>query len=767
MPQLPTGTVTFLFTDIEGSTALWERDRAAMREAVARHLVILNRIIEEHHGVLYKIVGDGTQSAFASAEDAVRAAVAAQRAFQQEAWADPPGVLRVRMALHAGEAAPDARGDYLAAPLNRLSRLLAIGHGGQILLTQTVQQLCRDGLPVDVALRDLGEHRLRDLREPERVFQVLHPDLPAVFPPLKSLDARPTNLPRQPTAFIGREREVAEVVAQLRQPGTQLVTLTGPGGAGKTRLALQAAAELLDDFPDGVWFVPLASLRDPALVLPAIATAVGVRDEAGQPLGERLRDYFAGRRALLVLDNVEHLLAAAPLVAELLAAAPGLTVAATSRAPLRLQAEREYPVASLPLPRRTPPPSPEHLAHYDAVRLFVDRARAVKPTFTVDDANAPAVAEICHRLDGLPLAIELAAARVRMLPPEALLRRLDQRLPLLTGGTRDAPARQRTLRDTIAWSHDLLRPDDQILFRGLAVFAGGATFAAIEAVVEDEEIDCWNGLEQLLEHNLVRQADGPEREPRFVMLETIREYGWERLAEAGELERMRRAHAAYFLALAEEAEPELKGPRQGTWLQRLETDHDNLRAALDWSTASQEPELGLRLAAALSRVWSIHGHLTEGREWLERALATRGAAAPATRARALNGAGFLTHMQGDYPQAVALYEEALTLERELGDKGGMATSLNNLGIVALEQGDYPRATALYEEALTLQRALGNKDSAANSLNNLGNVACEQGDYSRATALYEEALALDRALGNQRGIARSLNNLGSVAKQQGD
>ncbi|HEX2280698.1 MAG TPA: adenylate/guanylate cyclase domain-containing protein, partial [Thermomicrobiales bacterium] len=467
MVELPRGTVTFLFTDIEGSTTLWERDRNAMAAAVARHLTLLDAAIAAHGGVHFKTVGDSVQSAFRTAPQAIAAALDAQRALLAEDWG-AIGELRVRIALHAGEAEPDQRGDYLSAPLNRLSRVLATGHGGQILLTQAVQQLSRGALPAGGELRDLGQHRLRDLLEPEQVFQLAHPDLPADFPALRSLDVRPHNLPLQPTPFLGREREVSDVVARINRPEVRLLTLTGPGGTGKTRLALQAAAELLDDFADGVFFVPLATLSDPALVPSAVASALGVREDRERSLPKQVQETLAPKELLLILDNVEHVIDAAPGIGEMIGAAAGVKVLATSRLPLRLRAEREYPVAPLGLPRRRPPPSLEQLSQYEAVRLFIDRAQAVKPDFAVDNENAPAVAEICHRLDGLPLAIELAAARVRLLPPQAMLTRLEQRLPLLTGGARDAPARQRTLRDTIAWSYDLLEPDEQTLFRRLA-----------------------------------------------------------------------------------------------------------------------------------------------------------------------------------------------------------------------------------------------------------------------------------------------------------
>src|SRR5688500_39155 len=595
VPDLPSGTVTFLFADIEGSTSLWERDRQAMTAAVARHTALLDAAVHAHGGVHFKTVGDAVQAAFPTAPAAIAAALDAQRALLAEDWGEV-GTLRVRMALHTGEAEPDDRGDYVSSPLNRLSRLLATGHGGQILLTQAVQQLSRGALPAGAELRDLGEHRLRDLLEPEHVYQLLHRDVPATFAALNSLDTRPHNLPRQPTPFLGREQQVGEIIALLRRADVQLVTLIGPGGTGKTRLALQAAAELLDEFSDGVFFVPLAPLTESGLVSAAIASALGLREEGGQPLAERLRDFVAEKTLLLVLDNFEHLVEAAPAAGELLGSAAGLKVLATSRMPLHLRAEHEYPVPPLSLPRRQPPPTAEQLSQYEAVRLFIARAQAVKPDFTVDNANAPAVAEICWRLDGLPLAIELAAARVRMLSPQAILARLEQRLPFLIGGARDAPARQRTLRDTIAWSYDLLQPDDQVLFRRLAIFVGGCTLEAAEPVTNpDGALDVFGGMERLGEQSLIRQGAGTTHEPRFSMLETVREYGLDQFEASGEEDLVRERHAEHFATLGDDTE-RVFWSRPVPLMAMLEAEADNLRAALGWAEGQERAETGLRLA---------------------------------------------------------------------------------------------------------------------------------------------------------------------------
>ena len=766
MADLPSGTVTFVFTDIEGSTERWERDRVRMAAAVARHLALLDAAIAAHGGVHFKTVGDAVQAAFPTAPQAVAAALAAQRALLAGNWGDVEP-LRVRMALHAGEAQPDARGDYLAAPLNRLSRLLSTGHGGQILLSQAVQQLTRDALPPGAELRDLGERRLRDLLEPERIFQLLHPDLPDRFPPLKIPGSRPNNLPRQPTSFLGREDEVRHVVDLLRREDVELLTVTGPGGMGKTRLALQAAAELLDDFTEGVFFVPLAPLADPGQVAFAIASALGVRDEGERPLPDRLRDYLADKQMLLLLDNVEHLAAAVPLVADLLAATPGLKALATSRTPLRLRAEWEYPAPPLDLPPRYPPPPLAQLVDYEAVRLFVERASAVAPGFAVDEANASAVAEICRRLDGLPLAIELAAARVRMLPPQAMLARLEKRLPLLTGGARDAPARQRTLRDTIAWSYDLLAAEEQRFFRRLAVFAGGCILEAAEEVCNhDGALDAFTGLERLCEHSLLRQETGAPEEPRFVMLETIREFGQDRLAESGEEAAIRRRHAALFLALAEAAAPALAGPEAGSWLDRLETEHDNLRAALRWAVGV-DGAVGVQLAAALWRFWDTRGHLGEARDWLEQALAAGGGAPESARAAALTGLANVVQIQGDQQRAREWHEQALALWREMGNPQGVAMSLDCLGYLAQGRGEFGPASALHEQALELANQAGDARMAGQALSSLGTIALHQGRYGDAAARYAEALDRFRRVEDMRAASTVLGNLGALAFLQED
>jgi len=762
---LPTGTVTFLFTDIEGSTRLWETQRAAMQLALAHHDAIMRDAIEANDGYLVKTTGDGAHAAFAIAADAIAACLAAQRALKAHAW----GELRIksRMALHSGTA-EQRDADYYGPALSRGARLMAAGHGGQILLSLATEELVRDHLPADIALRNMGERRLKDLVRPERVYQVVAPDLPADFPPLKTLDARPNNLPAQTTPFIGREHAIRTVKEHLSNANVRLLTLSGVGGTGKTRLALQAAADLVDEFEHGVFFVPLAALSDPALVLPTIAKVFDVREATGRPLQEQLQDYLREKQMLLVLDNFEQVIDAAPRITDLLTAAPRLKVLVTSREVLRLSGETDYPVPplSLPDPKRLPPL--ERFTQYEAVALFIERALAVKPAFAVTNENAPAVAEICHRLDGLPLAIELAAARVRVLPPQRMLVELSHRLSFLIGGARDLPARQKTLRGTIDWSHALLTGDEQQLFRRLAVFVGGCALEAIEAVCNIENnLSVLETVESLVGKSLVKQTEA-HGEPRFAMLETIREYARDRLIAAGDEERVRERHRDYFLALAEAAEAKLMGAEQAEWLQRLEEEHENLRAGLDWSLVEAGPRGGLRLCGALHQFWFVRGHLSEGREWCARILGKAGAEERTSeRAKALNVAGVLARRQGDYPAAWARHEESLAIQRQLGDRRSMATSQNNLGNVAMEQGDIASARALYEESLAISRELGDRRGIARALHNLGIVACGQGDFASGRALFEDSLAISREVGNRIGIAHSLYDLGKVAFEQGD
>ncbi|MDQ5853440.1 MAG: tetratricopeptide repeat protein [Chloroflexota bacterium] len=810
MTALPTGTVTFLFTDIEGSTTRWEQHRAAMQTALARHDTILRDAIEGQGGTVFKTVGDGFYAVFTTATDALAAALAAQQALQQEPWPEVLGPVRVRMALHTGTAEQRA-GDYFGPSLNRVARLLNTGHGGQTLLSVATHGLLRDQLPAGMELRDLGEHRLKDLQQPEHIFQLVATGLPADFPPLRTLTTRPNNLPAQSTLFVGHEQDVLTLTELLVRPEVRLLTLTGPGGTGKTRLSLQVASELLDHFVDGVFFVALAHLSDPALVVPTIAQTLALQEAGGRPLLQLLQEYLRDKQVLLVLDNFEQIMLAAPVVADLLAGAPRLTILVSSRECLHIYGEKEFAVPPLGVPALEHLPSVDKLTMYAAVRLFVERAQDARHDFRITPENAPAIAEICSRLDGLPLAIELAAARVRLLPPQAILGRLASRLTLLTGGARNLPERQQTLRRAIDWSHDLLDERDKLLFRRLAVFAGGCTFEAVAGVCDPDGtlvVDVLDGVESLVNQSLLRETETTSGEPRFTMLQTICEYALERLEASGEAATLQHQHAGFYLALAEEAEPHLKGAQQVAWLERLETEHDNLRAALHRSMESGDTASALRLAGALAWFWRLRGYLTEGRAWLDRALALPEAAERSlARARALSGAGTLAMLQGDLGTAQdrleesielfrawkdqrglafalrtlgivqqfrgdlagarALHEQSIALYREEGDRWGIAMARMMLGFLALRQGDLTTARSQHEASLALFRDVQDRWFVAVSLNNLGDVVRMQGDYGQAATYYEESLALFRAVGSRRDGAALLHNLAYVAHYQGD
>ncbi|HYZ76877.1 MAG TPA: BTAD domain-containing putative transcriptional regulator [Gaiellaceae bacterium] len=712
--ELPAGTVTFLFTDIEDSTRLLHELGDRYAEALAEHRRLLRQAFGRHGGVEVDTQGDAFFVAFASVKGAAAAATEAQEALKA-------GPIRVRMGLHTGEAVVSDEG-YVGIDVHRAARIAAAGHGGQVLVSQTTHDL----LGSEVELHEVRQHRLKDLVEPQRLYQLGDGD----FPSLKSLNQ--SNLPVQPTPFVGREAELAQVLELVR--ARRLVTLTGPGGSGKTRLALQAAAELVDEFRDGVWFVGLASLRDPQLVLPTIAQTLGVREP------QTAEDYLGDKEALLVLDNLERLLDAVPQLAELLRSAAALTLLVTSRASLRVSGEQEFPV----------PP----LTDEEAVALFADRARAVKPTAALGDN----VLDICRRLDNLPLAIELAAARMKLLSPEALLPRLEHRLPLLTAGTRDAPERQRTLRSTIEWSYELLGSRERELFVSFAVFAGGCELEAAERVCSAD----LETLGSLVDNSLIR-----EREGRFLMLATIREYVAERLEARRDAANLHRLHAEHYLALAEAAEPEILGGGQVEWLARLERERDNFRSALAWALEHRVGHIALRLIGALRRAWVARGYLAETRRWLERALAADGAAGPSVRAKALYGYGRVALVQGDYEHAVPALEESAAFFREIGEARGLAFALADLGWIAAAQGAYDRARSFGEESLAVARDAGDETTIAAALHALGCTMLAGSDYAKARPLFEESLALRRRLGDKRNAANSLAHLGITALLEGE
>jgi predicted ATPase len=713
MRDLPSGTVTFLFTDIESSTKLLDElgvDDYA--KALAEHRRTLREAFGANGGVEVDTQGDAFFVAFPTAPGALRAATEAVERLAA-------GPIRVRTGIHTGTPHVVEEG-YVGVDVHRAARIAACGHGGQVLISAATAVLVGSDW-----LRDLGDHRLKDLSAPERIYQLGDAD----FPPLQSLHQ--TNLPIVSTPFLGRERELAEVLELLSKEDARLLTLTGTGGTGKTRLAAQAAAELAEDYPQGVWWVPLAPLRDPELVL----------ETTGQALGAKggLAEHIADRSMLLLFDNFEHLVEAATKLAGLLASCPKLDLLVTSREPLHVTGEQEYPV----------PP----LVHEEGVGFFLARARAVEPSFQADEA----VSEICRRLDDLPLALELAAARVKALSSRQILERLEQRLPLLTGGARDLPKRQRTLRATIEWSYELLTREERRLFARLAVFRGGCTLEAAEQVAE-ADLDT---LQSLVDKSLLRHT-----EERFWILETIREYATERLEESGEAEQQQLRHAEQFLALTEEGEPHVRGGRSPKeWLERLEQEHDNLRATLDRFEVSGETQLALRLVGALSEFWESRGHLAEGQRRLESALAAD-EQPTAARAKALNGASGLALATGDLVTARLRAEEALVLHRALGDVWGAAYSVLSLGVTAANQGDFARAKQLSDESVRLFRDLGDHHHTLEATRFLALAYGEFGDLERARALHEDNLRRARALGDERNEARALTALAEHAVDEG-
>jgi predicted ATPase/class 3 adenylate cyclase len=791
MISKPTGTVTFLFTDIEGSTKLAREYPETWEAARARHHAILRNAIESCNGYVFQIIGDAFCAAFHTAGEALRAATKSQVELYAENWGNTP--VKVRMGIHTGKAEIQDNFEYHGyLAMSRVQRLMSAGHGGQVLISSAAQELLLEDLLENVSLRDLGERRLKDLIRPEHIYQPFIPGLPVDFPPLKTLDFYRHNLQVQLTSFIGREKEVDEIKQFILTH--RLVTLTGVGGTGKTRLSLQVAADLVDQFRDGVWFVELASISDPDLIAQTIVSCLGIPEQPGSTILQLLLDYVRTKKLLLVLDNCEHLIeASAQLVDTLLSNAPSIKIIATSREALGVSGEVIWHVPSLSLPDVKQMPTIEQLAQYEAVQLFIERASLVQPHFLVTNANAPAVAQICFRLDGIPLAIELAAARIKGLSVEQIAARLDDRFRLLTGGSRTALPRQRTLQAAIDWSYKLLAEAERILLRRLSVFAGGWTLEATEQVCASDELDSDQILDVLLtlvdKCLIVAKTDGTN--PRYHMLETIRQYAQEKLDDSGEANQVRNRHLDYFRSLAEQARPHFRDAEQFTWLDRCEIELDNVRAALTWALQGGSVEAGLHLATNLGvdtgAFWVNRGHMKEGREFLEQLLLKSQASGtidaraagyfsvaavefwlhdfaaglkhveqsealwsqlgPPYEAKAAEARVLKINLQTSYDpvEVCRQFQENLPIFREVGDRWMMAHILFCIAFSLHESGDLTSARQTYEQSRLLFQECGDGLRVSKDNTDLAGIALEEGRYAEARKLCEEALPFFRQL----------------------
>lgn len=774
MKNAPCGHVTFLFTDIEGSTQLAQKFPAEIHDLITRHHSIVSSALEARNGFLFKSDGDSFCCAFENPEDAVMAAVESQTRLSNEHWGDAP--IKVRMGIHSGDAewGTDTYMGYLT--LARTARIMSATYGEQILMSGDAYDNLNKSLNSNrlsgieensISFRDLGERRLKDVFQPIRLLQVIAPMLRIDFPPLKTLDARPNNLPVQMTSFIGREEVIRTIKELIRQ--TSLLTIIGTGGAGKTRVALQVAADMIDEFENGVWFVDLSGISEPKFLPNAVLNVFNLKEEKHQPKEVTLCDHFRNMEMLIIFDNCEHLIEGCAAMTEiLLSNCPKLKILATSRESLRCYGEFTFRLESLKVPDPDKNESPEKLTMYESVRLFVERALALNKDFRVNNDNAMSLARICYQLDGIPLAIELAVARIKILSVQKICEKLNDRFNLLTQGKRTSLQRQQTLRALIDWSYDLLSEKEKLLFNRLSVFTGGWNLEAAEAICSDVKLFN-NEILELTDHlNEKSLLIFDSEKERYRILETLRMYGKEKLKEnPDECRIMLSKHLKYFTDFAEYGELKLKGSEEKLWLEKFEEDHGNIQSAIEWSVKEGESEAGVRIAGAMQLFWGIRGHLTVGKHLLETTLVNSSMVSKSVLGKAKSRLGSQLIYLGEFDKAKNYLEEGLSLLREAEDKNIIKDTLNSLGNVYSYLGDYNTARDLFEENLSLGRSTGDKHIVAISLNNLGNKDYVEGNYESARELYEESLSIRREMGNKQGVAIALYNLGNIAFDMGD
>ena len=766
MKNNPSGNVTFLFTDIESSTQLAQDFPETHQLTLEIHNKILTEAIESNSGFIFKIIGDAYCAAFENASDAVKAAVIIQTRLKNAEWKD--AVIKVRIGIHSGQA-EWIENNYMGyITLARTARVMSSSYGEQIIISVDVFNKLSDSelTNSNYSIRDLGERRLKDVIKPIRLYQVMGPGLREEFPPLKTLDARPNNLPLQLTNFIGRENELNQVKNIFAD--SHLLTITGSGGSGKSRLALQTGADLIDDFANGVWMAELAPVSEPELIPQKIIEEIGIKEEPNESPEKTLKDYLKNKEILIILDNCEHLIDACAALAEnLLTYCPKLKILATSREALKCRGEHLFRIPSLSHPESDSDESPEQLNQYESVRLFIERAISLNPAFRVNKDNAPALAAICSRLDGIPLAIELAAARTKILTLEKIHERLDNRFSLLTGGKRTALPRQQTLRALIDYSYDLLENDEKILWSRLSAFSGGWTLEEAEEICSDDEVDKDDVLDLLnrLSEKSIILFD--EINDRYNILETIKQYGKEKLTGS---EFILSNHLLYFKNLTGSAAPELRGKNSKHWLDKLESEYHNIKSAAEWSLDGGEIQDGVSLLNSLIEFWRIRGHYFTESLLLEKFLANRKKLDKSSLASVLITAGSISNIQGNLEYAQKLFDESLSLSKELNEKSKIASSISSMGFIESAQGKYEKARILFEESLALHRELGNTQKIATDLNNLGVILCDIGDignFDQSKMYLEECLTLLRKMGDNQGLARSLGNLAILSNIKGD